>query len=139
MKEQTSNYRCPYCSDGAQNPYYALRSATLPPEEMLELLRRVRKHCSFVVLTGGEPLQFPGLRALLRSLPKLRYRGVVFTTNGYDLHEHLDAIAGSVTELVVSLDTLDHDKVDAAYKDGVLTVTLPKTEQAKAKTVKVKS
>ncbi len=31
------------------------------------------------------------------------------------------------------------DKVDAAYKDGVLTLTLPKTEQAKAKTIKVKS
>jgi len=32
---------------------------------------------------------------------------------------------------------VDTDKVNAAYKDGVLTVKLSKTEQAKAKTVKV--
>ena len=34
---------------------------------------------------------------------------------------------------------IDHDKIEANYKDGVLTLTLPKTEAAKAKVVKVKS
>jgi len=35
--------------------------------------------------------------------------------------------------------SVDSEKVEATYKDGVLTVTLPKTEQAKAKHVSVKA
>ena len=33
---------------------------------------------------------------------------------------------------------VDSEKVDAAYKEGLLTITMPKTEAAKAKAVKVK-
>lgn len=41
-------------------------------------------------------------------------------------------------DLVLPAD-VDSEKVDAAYKEGVLTITMPKTEAAKAKTVEVKS
>jgi HSP20 family protein len=34
---------------------------------------------------------------------------------------------------------VDEDKVDAQYKDGVLTITMPKTEEAKSHRIKVKS
>ena len=34
---------------------------------------------------------------------------------------------------------VDPDKIEAACREGVLTITLPKVEQAKAKTIKVKS
>lgn len=33
--------------------------------------------------------------------------------------------------------SIDSEKVDAGYKDGVLTLTLPKREEAKPKTVKI--
>jgi len=33
---------------------------------------------------------------------------------------------------------VDPDKVEATYRDGVLTVTVPKTEKAKAKRIEVK-
>jgi len=35
-------------------------------------------------------------------------------------------------------DHIEEDKIDAEYKDGVLTVTLPKGEKAKPKTIDVK-
>ena len=34
-------------------------------------------------------------------------------------------------------DTVDTDKVEAAFDNGVLTITLPKKEVAKPKTIKV--
>jgi HSP20 family protein len=34
---------------------------------------------------------------------------------------------------------VDTEHVDAQYRNGVLTVTLPKTEQAKSRTIKVKT
>ena len=111
-------FRCPYCSDGAQNPYYALRASTLPADEVLRLLKVIRRHTSFVVLTGGEPLQHPEVDAVLAGIPAIGFRGVVFTTNGYDVVPHLPALAKSVTELVFSIDTLDHDKADGWYGVG---------------------
>ncbi|MBW2145868.1 MAG: Hsp20/alpha crystallin family protein [Deltaproteobacteria bacterium] len=32
---------------------------------------------------------------------------------------------------------IEQDKVDAAYKDGILTITMPKSETAKAKEIKI--
>lgn len=34
---------------------------------------------------------------------------------------------------------VEHNKIDAAYKDGILTIKMPKSEKAKAVKVKVKS
>jgi HSP20 family protein len=33
---------------------------------------------------------------------------------------------------------VDAEKVEAAYKDGVLTITIPKAERAKARKIEVK-
>lgn len=35
--------------------------------------------------------------------------------------------------------TIDADKIDARYKDGILTLTLPKQESAKKKTIAIKT
>lgn len=112
------DFACPYCSDGEGNPYPRLQSPILPASTMLELLRRIRGHCDFLVLTGGEPLLYPDVDEVLAGLPGLGFDGVVFTTNGHDLHEHLDAVAASVTYLVVSLETLDHEKADRIFGRG---------------------
>src|SRR5512137_2370483 len=74
--------RCPHCSDGKGEPYYRLRSGTLPGPRVLELLRIIRRHCDYLVLTGGEPLQHPDLAQVLDGLRPLKFRGVVLTTNG---------------------------------------------------------
>jgi MoaA/NifB/PqqE/SkfB family radical SAM enzyme len=112
------SFRCPYCSDGAGQPYYRLRASDLGAAAMLELLARVRRHCEHVVLTGGEPLEHPEIAAILAGMRALAFETVVFTTNGRDLGPLLPELRGNVTDLVLSLDTLDHEKADAWYGRG---------------------
>jgi len=51
---------------------------------------------------------------------------------------HVESSYGSFRrELTLSTD-VDQSKIDATYKDGVLSVTLPKAEKAKAVKVKIK-
>jgi HSP20 family protein len=45
---------------------------------------------------------------------------------------------GSFARSVTLPSAVKEDKVEAAYKDGVLTITLPKTEEAKTHKVKIK-
>jgi HSP20 family protein len=52
---------------------------------------------------------------------------------------HSERRFGSFRRDLMLPSDVDASKVDAAYREGVLTITLPKTEQAKAKTVKVKT
>ncbi len=109
------HFRCPYCSDGAGQPYYKIRAEPLAATKVLELLRIIRTHTAYLVLTGGEPTQHPELAQILAGLPYLNFGRVIFTTNGYDLEQYLPAIAGSVHELVISLQTLDSARADDWY------------------------
>lgn len=111
-------FRCPYCSDGAGKPYYRLRSPVLPAERVLAILREIRRHCSYLVITGGEPVQHPEFEQVLQGLPKLKFRGVILTTNGYGLAPFLPAAAGAVTDLVFSLQTMDPERGDRWYGYG---------------------
>jgi MoaA/NifB/PqqE/SkfB family radical SAM enzyme len=111
-------FRCPYCSDGAQNPYHTLREKPLDSANNLALLKRIRSHCDHLVLTGGEPLQHPEIGTILDGLPALDFRSITFTTNGHGLEAHLPRLARCATELVVSLDTLDEAKSDACFGAG---------------------
>ena len=109
------DFRCPYCSDGSGTPYFRLRSPVLPADKVLDLFGVIRRHCEYLVITGGEPLQHPAYAEILNRLPALRFRGVILTTNGYHLDQALPAVASSVTELVVSLQTMDSAKADIEY------------------------
>jgi MoaA/NifB/PqqE/SkfB family radical SAM enzyme len=109
------DFRCPYCSDGSGTPYFRLRSPVLPADRVMDLFGIIRRHCGYLVITGGEPLQHPEYAEILNRLPALRFRGVVLTTNGYHLDQALPAVTRSVTELVVSLQTLDSTKADIEY------------------------
>ena len=52
---------------------------------------------------------------------------------------HAERRYGSFRREVSLASEVDVDKIKADYKDGVLTVTLPKTEQSKPKKISVKS
>ncbi len=51
----------------------------------------------------------------------------------------LERRSGSFSQMLRLPSAVNEDKVHAEFSDGVLTVTLPKTEATKVKTVKVKS
>jgi MoaA/NifB/PqqE/SkfB family radical SAM enzyme len=109
------DFRCPYCSDGAGNPYYRLRSPTLPGPKVLDLLRIIRRQCDHLVITGGEPLQHPDFAAVMRGLGALKFRDVILTTNGCALDSCLPAVADSVDHLVFSLQSIESQRADAWY------------------------
>ncbi|MCP4113325.1 MAG: hypothetical protein GY749_48640 [Desulfobacteraceae bacterium] len=46
------NFRCPYCSDGTGKPYYKLSSPVLPGTSVISLLKIIRRHCDYIVITG---------------------------------------------------------------------------------------
>lgn len=50
----------------------------------------------------------------------------------------VERVYGSFQRSMTLPKGVDGDKAEAAFKDGVLTITLPKTDQAKPKTLKVK-
>lgn len=109
------SFRCPYCCDGSGTPYHRLRSPVLSADRVLALFEIIRRHCEYLVITGGEPLQHPDYAEIFNRLPALRFRSVILTTNGYHLGQALPAVARSVTELVVSLQTMDSAKADLEY------------------------
>ena len=113
------SFRCPYCSDGQGIPYYRLAPDELPGEQAAAVLAAIRKNCSYLVLTGGEPTLYEALPLVLEQAAKLRFRELIFTTNGYEITPVLPQIASAVTSLVFSLDTLDETKADAWHGYGV--------------------
>jgi len=111
-------FRCPYCSDGAGQPYYRLPHQTLPGSKVLDLFKTIRRHGDYLVITGGEPTEHPDFSTVIGGAGNIGFRGVILTTNGQYLELHLDAVARSVSHLVVSLQTLDSVKADAWYGSG---------------------
>ncbi len=112
------DFRCPYCCDGGNTPYYRLSTSVLAPKQSIRLCSIIRGYTDYLVITGGEPLQYPGLDEVLVGLSKLKYDGIILTTNGYHLERHLEVLNQSVTHLVISLDTLDESKADRWYGRG---------------------
>lgn len=110
--------RCPHCSDGAGKPYYRLRSPTLASARVIDLLRIIRRHSEYLVITGGEPLQHSDFGEVMKGLRQLNFRGVILTTNGLEMDSFLPVVAPAVTKLVFSLQTLDSERADAWYGLG---------------------
>lgn len=72
----------------------------------------------------------------------------MLTVSGEKKHEHqeekenyhrIERRYGSFSRTIALPVDVDADKVDAAYKDGVLKITLPKTETAETKKIEIKT
>jgi MoaA/NifB/PqqE/SkfB family radical SAM enzyme len=112
------NFRCPYCSYGSGTPYYALPNNTLSGDKVLSIFKNIRKQCNTLVITGGEPLNYPAFAEVISQVKQLKFKQVILTTNGHRLDKFIDAIADNISNLVISLDTLDPEKADSNFGIG---------------------
>ncbi len=112
------DFRCPYCSDGNKTPYYNLPSPLIDKNEVLEILKNIRKYSDYLVLTGGEPLNYPECSNVLQELKSLKFKEVIFTTNGHKLETYLNEISNTVNKLIFSIDTLDSKKANQWFGNG---------------------
>jgi HSP20 family protein len=60
------------------------------------------------------------------------------TEKSGERYHYVERRSGSFQRIVQLPSEVDADNIDANYKDGVLTITLPKSEQAKPKRISVK-
>ena len=111
-------FRCPHCSDGSGVPYPRLMSPTLSASRVHELFRILRGKCDYLVITGGEPLQHPEFVQVIQGIKPFKFRGVILTTNGYELEPVLPVVAKSVDHLVISLQTMNSAVADRWYGYG---------------------
>ncbi len=99
------NLNCVYCED-----FGARRNALQPPPLSLDdakrLLAIIRQATSSLIITGGEPLLYPELRALLAYARRdLRFH-ITLLTNAALLHEYMDVLP-LLNRLMVSVDAAD--------------------------------
>jgi MoaA/NifB/PqqE/SkfB family radical SAM enzyme len=97
------NLNCVYCEDfGARRN--ATQSAPLSLDDAKRLLAVIRQATSSLIVTGGEPLLYPDLAALLAYARRdLRFRHLTLLTNAVLLREHQDVLP-LIDRLMVSVD-----------------------------------
>lgn len=112
---QHCNLGCVYCVSGEDELKQANRLSageSLSVDELLAIIRRLHGQLGLehIRLTGGEPLLYTGLAALIRGIRDIGIGSVRLTTNGF----LLDKQAGQLKEagleaLNVSLDAIDEE------------------------------
>lgn len=111
-------FRCPYCSDGHQIPYYQLEFEEPSKENALNIIGSIRNYTDSLALTGGEPLEHKNLNEILSVLHTFKFREIILTTNGFNLDQLAEEGLNNLTNLVVSIDTMEVSKADKIYGLG---------------------
>jgi pyruvate-formate lyase-activating enzyme len=98
------NLRCRYCYPPGDEP-------SLPVDEAVALLDKIRPHNPALNITGGEPLMYPGISAVLRRARELAFRPLLLSTNGLML-DRVAADLHLLDHVVISLDSLHAETSD---------------------------
>jgi MoaA/NifB/PqqE/SkfB family radical SAM enzyme len=99
------SWNCPYCSDGAGNPFKETKIAELSTAEIGRLFQILRRDADTVDVTGGEPLVRPDLEDVLDRARGLGLR-TTLNTKGAGLPDRPDVLRLSDV-LILSVDALD--------------------------------
>ncbi|HEY4107768.1 GTP 3',8-cyclase MoaA [Puia sp.] len=110
---QHCNLGCVYCVAGEDDLKQAnAGKESLPVDGLLAMIGRLRDRLPLdtVRLTGGEPLLYPGLTALIRGIRAAGIGAVRMTTNGFLLERMAVGLKEAGLEaLNISLDAVDED------------------------------
>lgn len=105
------NLRCKFCDNGHKQKYPDLKSEELSTEDALKVIRTIRRDCSVLYITGGEPLLRKDLSKILRAGREMSYYPIFVNTNG-TLLEKQDECIDHLDWLVISLNSLNEEKHD---------------------------
>ncbi len=106
------NLNCVYCEDyGARRPNDGLAElGVLSLEQANRVLAVLRQASPALILTGGEPLLYPDIDALVDQIrQRHRFRHLTLLTNGLLLGRHASLLP-QLDRLVISLDSLDRER-----------------------------
>jgi MoaA/NifB/PqqE/SkfB family radical SAM enzyme len=110
------NLNCRYCEDFGARRNPSLETRALSLADAQRLLAIIRGAADSLILTGGEPLLYGDLEALLAHARRnLRFWSLTLLTNGLLLPEH-GSLLPHVDRLVVSLDTVDPEAWDQTLR-----------------------
>lgn len=135
------NFKCRYCGGGEKARtggfplQYTHASTFVDRVKAIHSINPLRQ----VHLTGGEPLVYPYLSELIRSLKELKIESVAMTTNGSLLGRWLDSLVDSgLDSMNVSLDSLDPEGFKKITGSARLDQIIQGIDAAVAKGVRVK-
>jgi GTP 3',8-cyclase len=107
------NFACTYCVSPLQKTAVDKNAgAVLSAAELLSIVGSLNETLSLdtIRLTGGEPLLYKELPALIQGLLSMGIKNIKLTTNGYLLEQRLSALVDAgLTSINVSLDALEED------------------------------
>jgi MoaA/NifB/PqqE/SkfB family radical SAM enzyme len=103
------SWHCPYCSDGAGNPFKATRTPELTTAEVERLLAILRRDAGTIDITGGEPLVRTDLEEVLACARSLGFL-TTLNTKGGGLPDRPDVFRLSDV-LILSVDALNPGKL----------------------------
>src|SRR5574340_1427676 len=110
------NLNCAYCEDFGARRNASAPAQPLPLAEAKRLLAVIRQATDCLILTGGEPLLYPDLDALIGYARRdLRFRSLTLLSNATLLSER-GALLPQLDRLVISLDTIDPGEWDQTLR-----------------------
>ncbi len=103
------NFNCAYCEDfGQRRNAQALGSLEL--DQARRVLEIIRQGVDSLILTGGEPLLYPDIEALVTHARRaLRFRHITLSTNG-SLLPKAEPLLPYIDRLVISMDSVDPNR-----------------------------
>ncbi len=106
------NLHCRYCDGGSGRPFPEMTSAEIPPAAWARVMAAIRPHTDVLLLSGGEPLLYPGFRQVAADARRLGFSFLSLNTNGLLLEPD---IVEAVDAIIISLDSLDRERSDRLW------------------------